>query len=350
MHRATLAGIALTALLTQGAAIAAAPDADAPLYRIRQTVPLGAPERWDYVVVDRATHRVYVAHGDHLTIVDGIHGTVAGQVTGFPGGTHGIAVASDAGRGYTDDGRAGEAGGFALTTLKTSHHVKVEEDADAMVYDPASHHVFVMSGNGTVSVIDPRQDATVAHIAVGGSLEYGAVDGAGALYVNGASAQQIVRIDTARNTVTARWPVPGCQRPHGLAIDIAHHRLFASCVNSVLAVVSTERGTVVATVPIGLGTDAAAFDPVRGRVFSSNGRDGTITVIQEKDPDTYVPLGTLRTAVSGRTMDLDPSTGSLYVVAADLAQTQAPPADNGQPARPSYVPGSTKLLILDPVP
>jgi DNA-binding beta-propeller fold protein YncE len=207
-----------------------------------------------------------------------------------------------------------------------------------------------MSGRGTVSVIDPRKDAAVTTINAGSSLEYAAVDGAGKLYVNGASTQEIVRIDTATNTVTARWPVAACQRPHGLAIDVAHHRLFASCVNSVLTVVNTDTGNVVATVPIGQGTDAAAFDPVRGRMFSSNGRDGTITVIQEKDPDTYVPLGTVATAVSARTMGLDPSTGSLYVVAADIAKTTAPAADNGRPARPSYVPGSTKLLILDPVP
>lgn len=353
MHRAALLGLALTAAVTAlGAAVPVSPTlaADSPLYRIRQTVPLGAPDGWDYVVADPATHRVYVAHGDHLTIVDGLHGTVAGQVTGFPGGTHGIAVAGDLGRGYTDDGRAGEAGGFDLTTFKTSKHVKVDEDADAMVYDPASHHVFVMSGKGTVSVIDPRTDAKVAAIAAGSDLEYAAVDGAGKLYVNGASTQEILRIDTATNTVTARWPISACQRPHGMAIDVAHHRLFTSCVNSVLTVVNADKGNVVATVPIGLGTDAAAFDPVRGRIFSSNGRDGTITVIQEKDPDTYVPLGTVTTAVSARTMDLDASTGSLYLVAADLAKTQAPVADNGRPARPSYVPGSTKLLILDPVP
>ena len=347
MHRATLVGLALTAL---GAAMAAPPAPAADLYRIKQAVPLGAPDGWDYVVADSATHRVYVAHGDHLTIVDAAHGTVLGQVAGFPGGTHGTAVATDLGRGYTDDGRAGEAGGFDLTTFKPTKHVKVEEDADAMAYDPVSHHVFVMSGGGTVSVIDPRKDDAVTNINVGGGLEYAAVDGAGKLYVNGASKQEIIRIDTATNTVTARWPVPDCQRPHGMAIDAKHHRLFTSCVNSVLQVINTDKGTVVATVPIGQGTDAAGFDPVRGRVFSSNGRDGTITVIQEKDPDTYVPLGVVTTAVSARTMDVDASTGSLYVVAADIAKTDAPPQANGRPARPSYVPGSTRLLILEPLP
>jgi hypothetical protein len=104
-----------------------------PLYRTVQTVKLGEPERWDYVVVDPRTHRVYIAHGTKLTVVDGTRGTVVGEVTGFPGGTHGTAVASELGRGYTDDGRAGEAGGFDLATLAPRAHLKVAEDADAMV-------------------------------------------------------------------------------------------------------------------------------------------------------------------------------------------------------------------------
>lgn len=354
MRLSTLMTITLAALSLPPAASPAQTEGP-PLYRIVQRVPLGPPDRWDYVVVDPRTHRVYVAHGDHLTVIDGTHGTVVGQVTGFPGGTHGTALASDLGRGYTDDGRAGEAGGFDLVTLKTLRHVKVQEDADAMVYDPASHHIFVMSGGGTVSVIDPRKNAVVASIPVGGSLEYPAVDGSGKLYVNGSSAQEIDRIDTATNTVDARWRLPACQRPHGLAFDAAHHRLFSSCVNAVMMVVNTDRGTVVATVPIGRGSDAAAFDPVRGRIFSSNGRDGTVSVIQEKDPDTYVPLGEVPTAVSARTMGVDPTTGRLYLVAAEVAkghEVAKPPVSASSRPRyrhPAYVPGSTQLLILDPV-
>src|SRR5580692_3580170 len=107
-----------------------------PGYHITKTVPLGLPDRWDYVVYDPGAHRVYVSHGDHVTVVDGRSGEVIGQVEGFPGGTHGIAIATTSGRGYTDDGRGGEAGSFDLGTLKAGPHLKAAPDADAMVYDP----------------------------------------------------------------------------------------------------------------------------------------------------------------------------------------------------------------------
>jgi hypothetical protein len=78
-----------------------------PSYSVTRTVALGAPDRWDYVIFDATSHRVYVAHGDRVTVVDGRDGSVLGQVQGFVGGTHGIAISTAAGRGNTDDGRAG---------------------------------------------------------------------------------------------------------------------------------------------------------------------------------------------------------------------------------------------------
>ena len=89
-----------------------------------------------------------------------------------------------------------------------------------------------------------------------------------------------------------------------------------SCVNQVLTVVDTVNGAVVATLPIGVGTDGAAFDPKRKLIFSSNG-DGTLSIIREVDPKTYVSLGSIHTAVTGKTMGIDPDTGRLYIAAAD---------------------------------
>ena len=113
-----------------------------PLYTITRTIPLGPPERWDYLYFDAPGQRLYISHGDHLDVVDGRSGARIGEVDGFPGGTHGIAIVHNIGRGYTDDGRAGEAGAFDLKTLKTIKRMKAEDDADGMVYDPASGHVF----------------------------------------------------------------------------------------------------------------------------------------------------------------------------------------------------------------
>jgi DNA-binding beta-propeller fold protein YncE len=145
--------------------------------------------------------------------------------------------------------------------------------------------------------------------------------------------------------VDAHWSISGCERPHGLAIDLSTHRLFSSCVNSVMFVINADSGAVVAKLPIGRGTDAAGFDPKRKFAFSSNGADGTLSVIQEKDAQTFVSLGEVKTAVSARTMAVDPDTGRIFLIAADLEPL---PAGAAPGTRPKVVPGTAKLLFLDP--
>ncbi len=352
-HAALAAAVGVLAL---GSASMSAAE-PAPRYEVTRTVPLGAPDRWDYVVFDPVSRRVYVAHGDRVTVVNGRTGAIVGEVKGFPGGTHGIALARASGRGYTDDGRAGEAGAFSLETLKVEKRIKTANDSDAIAFDPVSRHVFVVNGDpGTLTVIDPRTDSAIATVDIGSRLEYPVAGGDGKLYVNGEARREIVRVDTRTNRVDARWPIPSCVSPHGLAMDTASRRLFSSCENHALVVVNADSGAVVATLPIGSGTDAAAFDPRRRLIFSSNGGDGTLSVIGEKDPGTFVLLATVKTALTARTMSLDPRSGRLYVVAADidarsLAAARALAARGDRPRRrPSIVPGSLKLLFLDPEP
>jgi len=317
-----------------------------PAYTVTKTVALGAPDRWDYVMFDAQSHRAYVAHGDRVTVVDGRDGAVLGQIEGMPGGTHGVVIAAAAGHGYTDDGRAGEAVSFDLHTFKVQTRIKAAQDADAMAFDPVSAHVFVVNGDtGSLMVIDPNSNAAIATLDLGGKLEAAVSGGDGKLYVNGAGKSEIVRVDTKSNKVDAHWPIPDCERPHGLAIDRATHRLFSSCVNSVMVVVNAETGAMIAKLPIGRGTDAAAFDPKRKYAFSSNGVDGTLSIIQEKDAQTFVSLGEVKTTVSARTIDIDPDSGRIFLVAADL---EAPAANAVPGTRRAVVPGSVKLLFLDP--
>ena len=332
--------------------IAFAPQAFAqstPLYSVTKTVVLGAPDHWDFVVFDPASHKVFVAHGDRVTVVDGRTGTILGNVEGLPGGTHGIAIVPGAERGYTDDGRAGTAASFDLDTLKLITTIKADADADAVVFDPTSGHVFVVDGDpGKLTVIDPKSDSVVATIDAGGKLETAVAGGNGKLYVNGEEKKEIIRVDTATNQIDARWSIPNCTSPHGLAIDPEAHRLFSSCANNVLVVVDEDTGATVATLPIGTRSDAAAFDPKRKLIFSSNG-DGTLSVIGEKDANSFVTVASVATKQGARTMAVDPESGRVFLVAADT--TLNPSADPSD-FRHRYVvtPGSAKLLFLDPTP
>lgn len=325
--------------------------AQAPAYHVTKTVPLGTPDRWDYLVYDAPSHRLYVSHGDRLTVLDGRNGSKLGEVVGMPGGTHGIGIVAAVGKGYTDDGKAGEAVAFDLKTFRTGARIKAEPDADGIAFDPVSGHIFVVDGDSrTLTVIDPKTDTVVATVDAGGKLEYAVSGENGYLYVNGAGNKEIVRVNTATNQVDAHWPIPNCTSPHGLAIDRATHRLFVTCVNAVMTVVNADNGAVVTTLPIGNGTDGAAFDPRRKLVFSSN-YDGTLTVVRESGPEKFEVLGSIPTAVTGKNMTIDPDTGRLFVTVADI-DPNAPvrPGPDGRPGRAKPLPGSLKVLFLDPEP
>jgi YVTN family beta-propeller protein len=316
-------------------------------YTLTKTVTLGTPDRWDYVVFDPSSHHVFVSHGSEVSVIDGENGTVVGTIGPFPGGTHGIGIVNAVGVGYTDDGKAATATSFDLKTLKTQKSTKTAADADGISFDSASGHIFVINGDsGSITVIDPKTDSALTTIDVGGGLEFGAADGAGKFYVNGVERGEIDRIDTKSNTVDARWPVPSCKSPHGLAVDAKGRRIFTSCVNGVMLVLDADSGRQVASLPIGKYTDAAAFDPVRKRVFSSNG-DGTLSIYHEKDPNTFEAMPTVTTQPSARTMTVDPQSGRLFLPAMTITKVE-PPAEPGGRPHVTFAPGSLKLLIFDP--
>jgi YVTN family beta-propeller protein len=344
MRVAVLAVGALLAVCASSSAFAAG---SAPVYRVTKTVSLGAGERWDYVSFDPSSSRVYASHGDHVTVVDGKTGAVIGQIGTFPGGTHGIAISTPTGHGYTDDGKAGVAVAFDTASLKPLKQIATAPDADGILLEPATGHVLVVNGDsGSLSVIDPAADAVVATVSVGAGLEAAVADGKGIVFVDGVDRNDIVKIDALRNTVVAHWPMPACVRPHGLAIDIVAHRLFATCSNNLLVVVDADSGANIATFPIGSYSDGAAFDPIRKLAFSSNG-DGTLSVIREMGPNSFALAGTVPTMPSARTLAIDPQSGRIFLVAAYIAKIDPPAAPGGRP-HVTYVPGSLKLIFLDP--
>lgn len=317
-------------------------EAAAPSYKIVKEVPLGAPDRWDFLTFDAATNRVYVAHATEITIVDASSGDIVGRIPGFDT-NHGLAIVPSLGRGYADSGNTKSVIVFDLETLKPIATLTAGEDADAMTYDAATGRVFVMDADGAAfTAIDAAQNKTLATLPLGGKPESAVADGAGTVFANIASTQELVKIDAKTLQVGARWKLAQCESPHGLSLDNGTRRLFVSCKNDTMQVVSADDGHVVASFPIGHGTDADAFDPVRKLAFSSNG-DGTLSVVAEQGPDSFASLGNVTTRRTGRTMTLDPATGRIFIVAGDIDPKVTNP--NG---RPALVPGSAKLLFLDP--
>ena len=336
-----------TVIFALAALVIAMPRAHAkPHYHVVHTVALGAPDRWDYVLFDPATRRVFAAHTDHTEVVDGDSGAILGRV-GPLDGAHGQAVAPELDRGFADSGRSGTVTIFDLHSLKSLATVKAGPDADALVYDPASRRAFVMNGDsGLITVINATTGRGIATIDAGGALEFAAPDGRGALFVNLVDARAVARIDTRTARVTARWPVPDCMSPHGMAYDAQTRRIFTSCVDGWLDVLDAETGRVVARLPIGKGSDSVAIDEVRRLVFSAN-NDGTISEIRIDSASHFEPLASINTPKGARTMAVDPKSGRIYLLAATVLGS-GPPHHPGGPPSLHFAPGSLVLLMLDP--
>jgi DNA-binding beta-propeller fold protein YncE len=330
-------------LLTRGTlGQAASPD----LYRISGSIPLGAPERWDYLQYEPSAHRIYAAHGVSVDILDGTTGAKIAQVP-VPG-ANGVAVVPNSGKGYAGSRTNQSVVVFDSKTFKILKNVAVGEDTDAVVYDPVSKRVFVMEGDPHKAVaVDTATDTVAGEVMLGGQPEFAAVDGAGKLFVNIADKRSIQRIDTLTLKVEATWPIAECESPHGLSIDPAAKRLFSTCINSKLLVVDATSGRIVTTFPIGQGSDASAFDARRQRIFSSNG-SGSLTVIRADGRDRYTLLGENVTQPLARTMAVDPQSGRIYLLAGDRIEVD-PKATNPR-KRYAVAPGSARLLLLDPVP
>jgi hypothetical protein len=114
-----------------------------------------------------------------------------------------------------------------------------------------------------------------------------------------------------------------------------------------MAVSDAKAGKVLTTLPIGAGTDGAAFDSGRHIAFSSNGADGTITVVREVSPDKFEIVDTIQTARGARTIVLDERSHHLFVPTAKFGATPTPTPERPRP-RPSVEPGTFEVLEVAP--
>jgi len=274
-------------------------------------------------------------------VVDLARDVVVGEVTNTPG-VHGFALAPELGRGYASCGQNNQAAVVDLATLQALAHVATGKNPDAILYEPGRREVYAFNGRGnSVTVFEALSGAVTNTIALPGKPEFAVVDvEAGRVYCNIEDRNAVVAIDTRTHQVVNTWPTAPGDEPVGLAIDPARHRLFVGCHNTCMVMMDSTNGAVLATVQIGQGVDATAFDPGTRLAFSSCG-DGTVTVAREGAADAFTVVQTLTTERGARTMALDPTTHRIYLASARFD----PPAAGAVSARPKMIAGSMKMLI-----
>jgi DNA-binding beta-propeller fold protein YncE len=320
--------------------------AQQPVYHVVARVRLPGEGGWDYLTVDTTAHRLYASRGTHVAVVDLDRDSLVGDIPNTLG-VHGIVVLRDLNRGFTSNGRDSTVTVFDLKTLAAVNSIKVTgRNPDAIAYEPKSRRLFTFNGgSANTTAIDPRSGKILGTLDLGGKPEFAVADGRGRMYVNIEDKSELVAFDGGTLSIHKRWSLAPCEEPSGLAIDRARHRLFSVCGNGVMVVSDAEGGRVIAKLPIGSGTDGAAFDPNTRFAFSSNG-EGSLTLVHEESPDSFTVAGTIQTQRGGRTVALDERTHRVYTVAAEFGPAPEPTPDRPRP-RPPIIPGSVVLLVLD---
>jgi DNA-binding beta-propeller fold protein YncE len=339
--------VIVACVLAAAVAGASTVRAAAPQYAIVATWKQGGEGGWDYLALAPGATRLFVTRGNRVDVVDTSNGHLTGSISGTSG-VHGLAFAPELGRGFTSNGKSNSVTVFDLDSLKPVREIPVTgQKPDAILYDSGQRRVFTFNGaTNNSTVIDAATLGVAASIALSGPPEF-AVEADGSVFVNlETDPGQISAIDSKTLAVRSTWALAGCDSPSGLAVDALNHRLFSVCSNRVMAVTDSLSGKQVALVPIGAGPDAAVFDADRGLVFSSNGEDGTLTVVREVDRNHFTVLQSLPTQKTARTMVLDPRTHSIYLAGAQIDE-RATPAP-GQHRKP-MVPGSFSILVAAPV-
>jgi len=317
-------------------------------------IAIGGEGGWDYLTADAAAKRLYVSRGNRIVVVDTDAEKTIGELADLPG-VHGVAVVSDLGRGFTSNGGDDSVTAFDLKTLKSAGKVKVGGRPDAIMFDPESHRVFTFNhGSKDATAVDPSAMSVAGTVALDGVPEAAVADGRGHVFVNLMDKSEVVEFDAGSLRVLKRWSLAPGTRPTGLALDREHRRLFSVCSSSqTMVVLDADSGKILATLPIGRGSDGCAFDPERGLAFSSNGGDGTLTVVREEDPSRFVVAATIPTQQSARTMALDPKTHRIYLSAATYAsaapaksQPKAAPAGKAARGRRNIAPGSFVVVVV----
>lgn len=205
---------------------------------IKKNWIIGGTGNWDYLAIDPAAQRLYIAHGHIVQVVDIQSGSIAGEIGGFRE-AHAIALDADGKYGYVSDGPANAVAVFNRSTPKVEATIPIPCSPRSIAYEPRSELVFAVcpavagpsarpqpgrgssggssqpaqapgsanreniAGISHLVVIDAEERSAIADVAISGVAGFAQADEAGAVYVAvaGAAARFETRNGSLRRIV-----------------------------------------------------------------------------------------------------------------------------------------------------
>jgi hypothetical protein len=316
-------------------------------YKVLKTSKAGGTGGFDYVYADAAGRRLYIPRAGNparITVFDLDTLESVGEIK--DANARGAAVSAKSGHGFASSKPLTM---WDTKTLALIKKIDVEGGPDGIMYDAFNDRVWVFSHGMPHATVINASDGSIAGTIpdLGGAPEQAASDGRGRIYVDIEDKDNIAVVDAKTLTVTGRYDIAGkggtCA---GLALDVKNNIVFATCRNPANAVIlNAGDGKVIATLPIGTGTDGAVFNAATMEAFSSQG-DGTLTVIKENSPTSFEVEQTVKTMPSAKTLTLDSKTGHILLIGAEYGAPPTPPTPGGRAGRGPMNADSFSILVV----
>jgi DNA-binding beta-propeller fold protein YncE len=292
---------------------AASDDAQFTLVR---TIPLPAVSgRIDHFTFDSKNNRLLVAAlgNNTLEIIDAKKGAIGHEIAGFSH-PQGVGFDPDSRRYIVANASDGVCRLFDAGTPAETGRVDLKDDADNIRYDRAARLLWVGYGDGGLAAIDPASGRQVADIKFAGRPESFQLETKGSrIFINVPDEQEVLVADRQQKTVVAHWAFNKARSNFPMALDEEHHRLFVGCRHPAkLVVLNTDNGSVVASIDIVGDSDDLYFDAARHCIYASGG-EAFITVLSQKNPDSYLVTGKIPTASGARTSFFDADKGLFFL-------------------------------------
>ncbi len=336
---------------------------DSGPYKVLKTAKVGGEGGFDYVTADAEGRRLYVGRSG----ASGAPGRImvynldtlekVGEVPNT-NRVHGATASPKSHHGFASSNPVVM---FDTKTFETIKTIEVKGNPDGYLYDAFNDRVYILSHSKPhATVIDAADGSIVGTIDdLGGAPEEAATDGKGTIYVDIEDKDNIAVVDAKTLTVKAHYDVTGkgggCA---GLALDVKNQILFAACRNPQnMVILSAKDGKILETLPLAGGSDGAVFNPKTMEAFSSHG-NGTLTIIKENSPTSFVVEQNLQTMTGAKTSTLDSKTDHVLLIAAEYAPPPAapatpPPADDkgargrgGRGGRGQMLPDSFSIVVV----
>jgi hypothetical protein len=316
-------------------------------YHVMKIQMVGGEGGFDYVTADSDGRNLYVARSGpagHVGVFNLDTLTQVGDIPGVSG--HGAAVDSSTGHGFATSKPVTM---FDSKTFAILKKIDVQGNPDGYLNDLYNHRFYVLSHAApNVTVLDDKDGSILGTIDLGGAPEQAVSDGQGKIYVDIEDKAAIGVIDANSMKVIGRYDISSAGGEcAGLALDARNNILFASCREKKnMIIVSATDGHVITDLPIGSGSDGATFNPATMEAFSSQG-DGTLTVVKENSPASFVVEQTVATPARAKVLTLDTKTNEIFTITAEYGPVPtAAPGVGGRGPRPPMIPGSFQILVI----